>query len=174
LLINLFGKKRLPTEPDPVTKFQSQYSGRFVWGVAKESFQAFSNVFPVFIPRNHQKPVVVMSPSENEKLKSSISNIAQISFPAGAGYKLLCVIDGFSDAYLLSKNTTYKWDTCGPHAIILAMGGSVNEFANVEKRQILRYSHKDEGSSNWSNKNGVVALSARLSAKQIEAALRSL
>jgi len=65
-------------------------------------------------------------------------------------------------------------DTCGPHAIILAMGGSVNEFANVEKRQILRYSHKDEGSSNWSNKNGVVALSARLSAKQIEAALRSL
>eukprot|EP01103_Thecamoeba_quadrilineata_P019248 TRINITY_DN7704_c0_g1_i1.p1 TRINITY_DN7704_c0_g1~~TRINITY_DN7704_c0_g1_i1.p1 ORF type:complete len:391 (+),score=75.78 TRINITY_DN7704_c0_g1_i1:87-1259(+) len=167
-----FYKKKQDSHADPLPpQFQSQFYGRFVWGVAQESFHAYSNIFHVNVPRPSPKPVVVMSPSEGEKLKKVIGEFAQISFPAGAGYKLLCVIDGFSDAYLLSKSTTYKWDTCGPHAILLAMGGWVKEFVGGEGRHSIRYSKKDEGATNWVNKNGLVALSPRASVEVFEKAL---
>jgi len=34
----------------------------------------------------------------------------------------MAVIEGVSDAYILSKGSTFKWDTCGPHAILLGKG----------------------------------------------------
>lgn len=38
------------------------------------------------------------------------------------------MIKGITDAYVLSKDTTYKWDTCAPHAILKAIGGGIVEF----------------------------------------------
>lgn len=45
-----------------------------------------------------------------------------IRYAAGSGYKLMCVVEGWADAYLLSKASSYKWDTCAPHAILRALG----------------------------------------------------
>lgn len=47
---------------------------------------------------------------------------------AGAGYKILMVAKGATDAYVLSKDTTFKWDTCAPHALLKALGGGIVEF----------------------------------------------
>lgn len=44
---------------------------------------------------------------------------------AGAGHKILKVITGEVDLYLNSKGTTYKWDSCGPQAILNAIGGGL-------------------------------------------------
>jgi inositol polyphosphate 1-phosphatase len=37
-----------------------------------------------------------------------------------------------------SKNTTYKWDTCGPHAILLAQGGGV-----ISYKSLCELAHRD-------------------------------
>jgi 3'-phosphoadenosine 5'-phosphosulfate (PAPS) 3'-phosphatase len=34
----------------------------------------------------------------------------------------MCVVEGWADAYLMSNPSTYKWDTCAPHAILRALG----------------------------------------------------
>ena len=34
---------------------------------------------------------------------------------------------GLADVYINSGTSTYKWDTCAPHAIIRALGGEVKE-----------------------------------------------
>lgn len=47
---------------------------------------------------------------------------------AGAGYKILTVVRGLTDAYVLSKNTTFRWDTCAPHALLKSLGGGIVEM----------------------------------------------
>ena len=67
--------------------------------------------------------VSVASSSESAPLRRELSALGALHTPAGAGYKLLCVVTGLADAYVLSKSSTYKWDTCAPHAILNAIGG---------------------------------------------------
>lgn len=35
---------------------------------------------------------------------------------------------GEAAAYIVSKATTFRWDTCGPHAILKAMGGNLRSY----------------------------------------------
>lgn len=37
----------------------------------------------------------------------------------------MCVILGIAQAYILTRDSTYKWDTCAPHAILRAQGGDI-------------------------------------------------
>ena len=53
---------------------------------------------------------------------------------AGAGYKLLCLCDDLAHAYLLTKPTTYRWDTCAPHAILKAKGGNVYNWQKLSEK----------------------------------------
>ena len=53
---------------------------------------------------------------------------------AGAGYKLLCLCEDLAHAYLLTKPTTYRWDTCAPHAILKAKGGNVYNWQKLSDR----------------------------------------
>lgn len=50
---------------------------------------------------------------------------------AGAGYKILNVIIDNCDCFILSKRSTYKWDICGPHAILKSMGGGILQFTDT-------------------------------------------
>jgi inositol polyphosphate 1-phosphatase len=50
---------------------------------------------------------------------------------SGAGYKQLCVACGDADLYLLSKGSTFRWDTCGPHAILRSLGGGIVSYKRV-------------------------------------------
>ena len=103
-----------------------EWRGRLVWGVAHEgrTVSGLTHPLDALPPRPH--PLVVMSRSESQEVVGLAKKAGwDVVWAVGAGYKLLCVCDGLVDAYLLTKNSTYKWDTCGPQAILRALGGNV-------------------------------------------------
>lgn len=78
---------------------------------------------------------------------------------AGAGYKTLNVALGHVDAYILSKGSTYKWDTCGPQALLRSLNGGIIEFQNFIKDPDSDYVDVKylSTSSDFSNSNGLIA-----------------
>ena len=93
---------------------------------------------------------------------------------------MLCVIDGRAVGYVLTSGSTFKWDTCGPHAILRALGGDVlslsdtrdklkdvttdsdeGDVAKMAATCRLKYSSPDPGDrpagEKWSNAGGIVA-----------------
>lgn len=50
----------------------------------------------------------------------------------GAGYKVLCVIDGKADCYLYPRDGTKRWDTCAPEALLRSLGGTITDIFNNE------------------------------------------
>lgn len=88
---------------------------------------------PVMGEVSHDPPVIVMSTSEGGAIKDKLSTSFMLDYAAGAGYKLLTVIDGLADAYFLSQGTTYKWDTCAPQAVLLSQRGGVINYQDALK-----------------------------------------
>ena len=107
------------------------------------------------------KKICLVSSSEDSYLvgKINASDDWRAINVSGCGYKLLSVITGLADAYVLSKDSSFKWDTCGPHAILLAMGGNVDPFVKQgEDSEVLYHSSGEgEGSKSWANKDGIIA-----------------
>ncbi|KAM9444337.1 inositol polyphosphate 1-phosphatase [Clarias gariepinus] len=114
---------------------------------------------------------VVLSSSEKQEVKDAISPLCggQLSYASGAGYKILCVIQGLVDMYVLSEGSTYKWDSCAPHAILRALGGGISDLSqclsavkngNKDLKAELTYNNPHagcEGAEKWANKGGLVA-----------------
>eukprot|EP00123_Amoebidium_parasiticum_P014354 comp22459_c0_seq2/m.33781 comp22459_c0_seq2/g.33781 ORF comp22459_c0_seq2/g.33781 comp22459_c0_seq2/m.33781 type:complete len:363 (-) comp22459_c0_seq2:126-1214(-) len=126
----------------------------WVWGVATANQKAHS---PGLEHLKNPK-TIVMSGSESDAIKDGCRGAGfGLRLPAGAGYKLLCVASGVAGAYLLSKGSTFKWDTCAPHAILLAIGGDLvgPDGASV------RYHQPDDPhapkSEIWANSRGILA-----------------
>ncbi|GLG97281.1 Inositol polyphosphate 1-phosphatase [Gryllus bimaculatus] len=116
------------------------------------------------IPDDLTLPVVVLSSSESSDLKERLTERGYLVVEAaGAGYKCLVVALGQADAYLLSRGTTYRWDICGPHALLLAQNGGIIQFVPAEQGSIQEISYletdddKSEGINQWCNKDGVIA-----------------
>lgn len=111
--------------------------------------------------------VCVLSSSESAEIKETLVRAGwQITTPSGAGYKLLSVMDGLADVFLLSKRSTFKWDTCGPHAILKACGGNVLSLAPLlagGKPNELVYHHPEceEEGPRWCNRGGIVAFRSK-------------
>ena len=69
---------------------------------------------------------------------------------------------GLADVYINSGASTYKWDTCAPHAIIRALGGEVKEFQpylsgdNEQSSNSILYDLK-EGKADKKNTKGLLA-----------------
>lgn len=109
--------------------------------------------------------IICLSGSESNNIKEKLRAKAfKIVEASGAGYKILTVITGQADAYILSKNTTFKWDTCGPQAILKALGGNIVQYEKVliELWQPVDYkcSNKDKAESKiekYCNIGGIVA-----------------
>lgn len=96
---------------------------------------------------------------------------------AGVGYKLLSVINGDVDLYILTKDSSFKWDTCGPHAILNSIGGGIlpykqalaiaerfcddNQLLAALKNVELKYNKPDletpEPGKKWCNARGLIA-----------------
>ena len=76
--------------------------------------------------------------------------------PAGCGYKLLCVIDKMADIFVLTKPSSYKWDTCGPHAILKSLGGNVISYFDSNKE--IKYNKIAGAKDQFSccNENGII------------------
>ncbi|XP_067843835.1 inositol polyphosphate 1-phosphatase-like [Heptranchias perlo] len=110
----------------------------------------------------------VISTSENESIKEAMSML-RLYYAAGAGYKSLCAVQGFVSVYLLSEDTTFKWDCCAPHAILRSLGGGMVDFreclkrrkdGNLDELPELIYNTPVNGATGvdrWANKGGLVA-----------------
>uniref|UniRef100_A0A1I8IJQ6 G_PROTEIN_RECEP_F1_2 domain-containing protein n=1 Tax=Macrostomum lignano TaxID=282301 RepID=A0A1I8IJQ6_9PLAT len=151
------------------------WTGRMVWGAC------IGDTKVTCIPASRRdvqmseggKHAVLTSMSDCKKLGTYLCESFEILTAPGAGYKLLCVIDRLCSAYVLSKDNTYRWDTCAPHAILKALGGGVVQFKGLlasdlspgKRDQSLREQqityHKSEpkanGSNAWCNAQGVIA-----------------
>lgn len=125
--------------------FGNDLTSRIFYGVAIGSFR-HSNVDEKTV-REPADRIAVLSSSESLKSTSFKSVCA-----AGAGYKSLKVIESDADIYFLSKASTFKWDTCGPQAILRALGGdildmkkSIKEKKPVELKYLIDESSGNEG-----------------------------
>lgn len=104
-----------------------------------------------------------MSAVENEENRKRLEDAGfTLISPAGAGYKILCVILGLVSAYVLSFGSTYFWDTCGCHAILKSLGGKILNFEEaVEygKLNEILYEEKQDMKNIklYSNKCGIIA-----------------
>lgn len=107
---------------------QCRWSGRYVWGVSYSGLNVHSascllpDATPDCSSTSHS---VVLSTSEDARILHQLSEKFAVEYAAGAGYKILCVFDHLASVYILSRANTFKWDTCGPHAILLAKGGGI-------------------------------------------------
>ncbi|KAK6319384.1 hypothetical protein J4Q44_G00105950 [Coregonus suidteri] len=157
------------------------WKGKHFWGVSCGTVKACS------VLRPKDRPVettaaggpglsVVMSSSEKQAVKEALAPLCgpdRLMYASGAGYKILCVILGLADVYVLSEGSTFKWDSCGPHALLRALGGGM-----VDLKECLRSSgsshceggHQDQGEltyhqphtessgvDHWANQGGLVA-----------------
>lgn len=100
--------------------------------------------------REESEKIAILSSSES--LKSTFKPV----FAAGAGYKSLKVIEGHADVYLLSKPSTFKWDSCGPHAILRGLGGGMLDMKrSLEGEEMVELSYlENEGTC---NEGGIIA-----------------
>lgn len=155
-----------------------QWKGRRLWGVAykehcchnlrdsqklsqSDNFETSSN-FKIALSSNEREDI-------KRNLLSSGAHVFNIS---GVGHKLLQVIDGNVDFYVLSHSSSYKWDTCAAHAIICSLGGDVvsynealalkSEVMDIDKTSLLKcrlryHTTDDMKKKKWSNTGGVIA-----------------
>lgn len=114
----------------------------------------------------------VTSSAEAKNILRSLSKVCgeSLYFAAGAGYKCLCVVQGQVDFYVFSEDTTFKWDSCAPHAILRSLGGGILDLSEcltkiklkniLSERPHLLYNKEVEGAvgaDRWCNKGGLVA-----------------
>lgn len=130
---------------------------------------------------NDPSRVICLSSSEdeiiNKKLRSKGFALVEA---AGAGYKILSVITGQADAYILSKSTTFKWDTCGPQAILQSLGGDVLKFDDALNNSCtsLHYLEDDKAETQekinkYCNFGGIIAFRERSVCDEIVNALNT-
>ncbi|XP_015279147.1 PREDICTED: inositol polyphosphate 1-phosphatase [Gekko japonicus] len=146
---------------------EHRWQSRYHWGISygDTKLSSLSRPLPQAPPR------VVLSSSEKGVLQKALGPLygEQFCFASGAGYKMLCVALGFADAYVLSEGSTFKWDSCGPHAILRALGGGIADYAGALRawragqRDLLpelTYNKPEEGATGadqWANRGGVIA-----------------
>ncbi|KAH0629160.1 hypothetical protein JD844_011023 [Phrynosoma platyrhinos] len=143
------------------------WQSKYHWGISYEGTNLSSLNQPLLQP----SPRVVLSSNEKPALQKALAPLygERLCFASGAGYKMLCVALGLADAYVLSEGSTFKWDSCGPHAILRALGGGIVDLRQAlqawqagQRKQLpeLTYNKPVEGSvgaERWANQGGLVA-----------------
>lgn len=104
-----------------------------------------------------ERKIAIASFSENKKIIEILEKMGyDIIYSSGAGHKILKLITGDVDLYLLSKSTSFKWDTCGPHAILLSQNHHLVNF--VKSLDLLTSTEVTYRSDeNTCNEGGVLA-----------------
>lgn len=137
------------------TNIDSQWKGNCYWGFVENDIRKCS-----IVKEPDDKKIVVLSRVEDQNVKSKLLDAGfTLVEAAGAGYKILNVALGHADAYILSKGSTYKWDTCGPQALLRSLDGGIIEFRSFINDSDSEYSDIKylSTSSNFSNSNGLIA-----------------
>ncbi|GAB0092445.1 inositol polyphosphate 1-phosphatase [Sergentomyia squamirostris] len=132
-------------QPFAVEADDGKFSGKIFWGVAIDGVKRTN------VPQAEaagaaagRKKVAILSSAENKKyiyyLRDTLGY--SIIFSAGAGHKILKLIQGDADLYLVSTGSTYKWDTCGPQAILRALGGGlINLQETIDTKTVVELSY---------------------------------
>ncbi|XP_006608019.1 inositol polyphosphate 1-phosphatase [Apis dorsata] len=137
------------------TNVDLRWKGNCYWGFVENDIGKCS-----IVKEHNNKKIIILSRVEDENIKSKLLDAGFILVEAaGAGYKILSVALGQVDAYILSKSSTYKWDTCGPQALLRSLHGGIIEFQsfinNFDSDYIdIKYLST---STNFSNSNGLIA-----------------
>lgn len=102
----------------------SDYKGKHYWGISVGDVNV-TNITHVESGRTNK--IAVLSSSEQTKFTKFIKQRLKydIVYSSGAGHKILKLITRDADLNLLSRNTSFKYDTCAPQAILMAMGGNI-------------------------------------------------
>jgi inositol polyphosphate 1-phosphatase len=123
---------------------ENKWTGLCFWGVPNRT-----SLPPAPAPSR----TICVSSSENRDVTLKLERTGyKIVEASGAGYKILAVITGLADAYVLTRDSTFKWDTCGPQAILRALGGDVVVCSRVGESVTYGDSRGDS-----CNRGGVVA-----------------
>ncbi|XP_071351460.1 inositol polyphosphate 1-phosphatase isoform X2 [Trachinotus anak] len=147
------------------------WRGKHFWGVSCGDINICSLSRPKGGSESGRGLSVVLSSSEKQVVKESLTSLCspeKLMYASGAGYKILCVIQGLADVYVLSEGSTFKWDSCAPHALLRALGGGVVDLTkslqsssgSQDQQTELTY-HKPytecKGADRWANHGGLVA-----------------
>ncbi|XP_013101786.2 inositol polyphosphate 1-phosphatase [Stomoxys calcitrans] len=143
------------------------YTSSMYWGIALDNFQAHSKNLNNS-PKRSGGLLGIFSSSERAELLQQMLEIGyEFAFSAGAGHKALKVITNEVDIYVLSKGSTFKWDTCGPQAILRSLNGDIVEFQTsikegkpVPLKYIEVVDNEEDGSiADWKcNSQGLIAV----------------
>ncbi|KAL4655601.1 inositol polyphosphate 1-phosphatase-like [Arapaima gigas] len=144
------------------------WKGQHFWGVSYGSIKVSSIPKPTS-PSRAESISIVLSSSEKQVVKDALTPLCggRLTCAPGAGYKTLCVILSLADMYVLSEGSTFKWDSCAPHALLRALGGGVVDLKeslisseNEESPTQLTYHQARPGSrgaERWANHGGLIA-----------------
>lgn len=178
----------------PFSRYDDQnktWTGQIIWGIHENSSLSVNNLkITKSINNNdedcslnslHDSPFsVVISSSEDNELKEKLQSTGIMMHEiAAVGFKLLKVIDETVNVYILSKGSSFKWDTCAAHGILSSMDGGVVSYqtavqialdcgftdSNLLKEKLkdsqLVYHKPDDELSEpgkmWSNTGGLIA-----------------
>lgn len=111
-----------------------------VWGLAYGGYKVNS----MQQRQDEQHPGlrrVAVSKAENLALLDTLRKKFDVVTCSGAGYKLLCLLDGKASLYVLQLASSYKWDICAPHAVLCSMG----DGGIVDMRQALAMWRRKDG-----------------------------
>ncbi|KAM9409294.1 inositol polyphosphate 1-phosphatase isoform 2-T3 [Pholidichthys leucotaenia] len=147
------------------------WRGKHFWGVSYGSINVCSASRPKDGAEGERGLSVVLSSSEKQVVKEALTPLCgpdKLIYASGAGYKILCVIQGLADVYVLSEGSAFKWDSCAPHALLRALGGGVVDLSKCLQSSCGAQDHSTEltyhqpddeckGAERWAHRGGLVA-----------------
>lgn len=94
---------------------------------------------------------IAISRSHPENVIHDVLNSGdiQVISKGSVGLKVALIIDGQADVYLSGSTRTKVWDTCGPHALMVAAGGEMSELPGSALRYSTEATHQ-RGLVAWS------------------------
>lgn len=149
-----------------------RWIGKHLWGVSYGDVNvcSFTHRRPSCLQKKDDLSVLLSS-SERPNVKDALAAIpsSSLMYASGAGYKILCVVQGLVDVYVLSEGSTFKWDSCAPHALLRALGGGVSDLSECIHAHVsgnkghpaeLTYHqphNQSQGVDRWANRGGIIA-----------------
>lgn len=128
------------------------YTSKIFWG-ASINGENHHNISDA--SGDSSKKIAIISSAETRRATLESAGYKTV-IANGAGYKILKVIENDASIYFLTKDSTFKWDTCAGQAILNAIGGDVIDLqASIKKKKPISLTYGE--SQDKCNRNGLIA-----------------
>ncbi|XP_049869969.1 inositol polyphosphate 1-phosphatase [Pectinophora gossypiella] len=133
--------------------FYSGGKGRIIWGVSYGKTRKWSEGDT---SKHSIDKTVLISGAENPAIVKKFKACGwEVKSVPGAGHKLLKVAIGEAAAYIVSKGSTFRWDTCAPHAILRAQGGDL--LCYTTHKPVTYNDPMECDTQQYANSGGIIA-----------------